>query len=210
MKKVWTIAIMILLAAGMAVAQEAPAQAPATPDPQSQPTPPPPGQRHIERREVRVMRGPDGEGNVMYRRMGMGQWWKDADLVKELGISDDQVQKIEQIFLDSRLKLVDLKGNLEKEEIRMEPMMQADTPNEQAILAQIDKIAAARAELEKANARMNLGIRRVLTADQWKKLQAKQQEMRPKFFRHFEMPAPPPGGPGGPAAPPAPPNPDED
>jgi hypothetical protein len=33
-------------------------------------------------------------------------------------------------------------------------------------------VAQARAELEKANARMLLGIRRVMTADQWQKLKA--------------------------------------
>jgi Spy/CpxP family protein refolding chaperone len=69
--------------------------------------------------------------------------------------------------------------------------MAADTPDEPKILAQIDKIAQARAELEKANARFLLGIRRVLTQDQWKKLQAE----RPR----------PEGGPGGPPNPPAPP-----
>ena len=41
----------------------------------------------------------------------------------------------------------------------MEPLMRADQPNETAILAQIDKIAQARAELEKANARFLLAIR---------------------------------------------------
>ena len=77
----------------------------------------------------------------------------------------------------------------------MEPLMAADTPDEPKILAQIDKIAQARAELEKANARFLLGIRRILTQEQWKKLRA-------------EMPRPE-GGPGhgyqgGPPNPPAP------
>ena len=41
----------------------------------------------------------------------------------------------------------------------MEPLMSADEPNDAAILAQIDKVAQARAELEKANARFLLAIR---------------------------------------------------
>jgi TonB family protein len=51
-------------------------------------------------------------------------------------------------------------------------------------VAQIDKIAQARAELEKANARMLLGIRRVMTADQWQKLKADpggQQSFAPRL-----------------------------
>ena len=54
----------------------------------------------------------------------------------------------------------------------MEPLVAAEQPDETKILTQIDRVAQARAELEKANARMLLGIRRTLTQDQWKKLQA--------------------------------------
>jgi len=46
-----------------------------------------------------------------------------------------------------------------------------DQPNESAILAQIDKVAQARAELEKANARYLLALRSKLTPEQWKQVQ---------------------------------------
>lgn len=203
MKRIWWMFLSLALLAGMALAQDpAPQPAPgtqagATPAPQASKRP-----RHIERREIRIERGPGG--NMMYfRRGGMGKWWKNADLVKELGISDAQVQQMEKIFQDNRLQLVDLKATLEKAEIQLEPMMSADNPNEQAVLAQIDRVAAARAELEKSNARMHLAIRRVLTADQWKKLQSKHAEMHgPMMMRHFELPAPPPDAPDAPMPPP--------
>ena len=70
----------------------------------------------------------------------------------------------------------------------LEPLMSADRPDEAQVLAQIDKVAQARAELEKSNARMLLGIRQVLTADQWKQL--KEQVPRPMVRQG-------PGGPGG-------------
>jgi Spy/CpxP family protein refolding chaperone len=92
-------------------------------------------------------------------------------MVQKLGINSDQQKKIEDIFQQQRLKLVDLDAALRKEEITLEPLMSADSPDETQILAQIDKVAQARAELEKANARFLFAIRRVLTPDQWKKLQ---------------------------------------
>jgi periplasmic protein CpxP/Spy len=67
---------------------------------------------------------------------------------------------------------MDLSAGVRKEETAMEPLLAADQPDEGKILAQIDRVAQARAELEKANARMLLGLRRVLTPDQWKTLQA--------------------------------------
>jgi periplasmic protein CpxP/Spy len=54
--------------------------------------------------------------------------------------------------------------------------MGADTPNDAAITAQIDKVVQARADLERANARFLLAIRDKLTVDQWKQIQGAQQE----------------------------------
>ena len=100
-----------------------------------------------------------------------GRWWNNPEMVQKLGLSADQQKRMDDIFQQNRLKLVDLHAAVQKEEITMEPLMSADQPDEARIVAQIDRVAQARAELEKANARFLLGIRRVLTADQYKKLQ---------------------------------------
>jgi Spy/CpxP family protein refolding chaperone len=142
--------------------------------------------------ERRVM-PPMGGGMGMHHGL-MGKWWKNSELVQQLGINDTQVQQIEKSFQDHRLQLIDLHAALEKQEALLEPMIEADRPDEAQVISQIDKIAQARAALEKSNAQMMLGIRRVLTPDQWKKLQAREQSPR-MFFRHFGPEGP--GGPGG-------------
>jgi Spy/CpxP family protein refolding chaperone len=58
-----------------------------------------------------------------------------------------------------------LHANLSKAELALEPLVRDDQPNESAILAQIDKVAQARAELEKANARYLLALRSKLTPE---------------------------------------------
>ena len=139
--------------------------------------------------------------------MAPGRWWKRAGVAKALALDDAQIQKIEQIFQDSRLKLVDLHATLQKDEIKLEPMIEADTPDENAVLAGIDRIAADRAALVKANARMAFAIRRVLNPEQWKKLRAmwRQRDRFPEpmggprggWQRHDGPPHHPPnGGPG--------------
>jgi len=107
----------------------------------------------------------------MERALPPGTWWRNPDMVQKLAINSDQQKKIEDIFQQQRLKLVDLDASLRKAEITLEPLMSSDSPDEANTLAQIDKVAQARAELEKANARFLFAIRRVLTSDQWKKLQ---------------------------------------
>jgi Spy/CpxP family protein refolding chaperone len=111
----------------------------------------------------------------MERALGdHGRWWNNPKVVERLKLTDDQRKAMDGILLEHREKLIDLRGALEKSELQMEPLMKEDQPNESAILAQIDKTAQARAELEKANARFLLAIRSKLTADQWKQMQAER------------------------------------
>ncbi len=118
-----------------------------------------------------------GPGMIGHGGMGMGmggRWWKNSELVKKLGLSDSQVQQIEKAFQDHRMQLIDLRATLEKQEAILQPLVDAERPDEAKVLAQIDKVAQARADLEKSNARMLLAIRRILTVDQWKQLQAQR------------------------------------
>jgi Spy/CpxP family protein refolding chaperone len=111
--------------------------------------------------------------------MGFGAWWKNSEIVSKLQLSDDQVKRIEQAYLGHRLKLVDLRADLEKQELQLGPLLEADQPDEQKVASQIDQITSARGRLEKENAMMMLAIRRVLTVDQWKKLQSLREGPRP-------------------------------
>ncbi len=126
----------------------------------------------------------------------LGKWWKNSEIVRELQLSEAQSNQIEQTFLEQRLKLIDLHAELEKQEARLQPLIEADQPDEAKVSAQIDQVLAARGRLEKANAMMMLAIRRVLTAEQWKKLQAIQQERERMQQRMMAPPPMPPRPPG--------------
>jgi len=103
---------------------------------------------------------------------GPGRWWNIPKIVERLKLTEEQRKGFDAILLEHRGKLIDLHANLEKAELEMESLMRDDQPNETKILAQIDKVAQARAELEKANARFLLAIRGKLTPEQWKLMQA--------------------------------------
>ena len=136
--------------------------------------------------------GPGGPGMGPGPGMGrgpMGKWWTNSALVQKLGLNDTQVQKIEKIFQDHRMQLIDLHAAVAKQEATLEPLVEAEHPNEAQITAQIDKIAQARANLEKSNAQMLLAIRQVLTVDQWKQLQNQHGMGRMPGRRGFGPPA---------------------
>ena len=103
------------------------------------------------------------------------RWWRQPHMVERLGLTADQQKKMDDVFQQSRVRLIDLTAAVDKEEALLEPLMAADQPDQSKIGAEIDRLANARAELEKANAHMLLNLRMVLTADQWRKLQQKEE-----------------------------------
>jgi hypothetical protein len=163
------------------------------------------GPKILTQRRVITSGGPETFGPVVNAEPGMalGAWWKNSEIVSKLQLSEEQVKKISQTFLDHKLKLIDLQADLEKQELRLQPLMDIDQPDDSRVGEQIDLITAARGRLEKENAMMMLAIRRWLSVDQWKKLKSLEDADvgRPNvlYFR---------GGPGmnipGPPAPPLP------
>ena len=189
------LASSLLLSGALAVAQQPPA-VPAPPD-----TPPPPP-------KARTMQGPkvardvhvftnEGPMTSGLRIGPPGMWWKNPDIAQKLSLTADQQKRMDDIFQQSRIQLIDLKANVEKQEVLLEPMLDANPPDTNKVLAQIDRVAQARADLEKAHAKMLLGIRGVLTADQWTKLQADRHERHDMMFRFKGPGHPDPMGPEG-------------
>ena len=107
-----------------------------------------------------------------------GTWWNNSEMVTRLNLTKDQQKKMDDIFQQFRLTLIDLNASLSKEELIMDPLIAAERLDEVKILAQIDRVAQARAELEKANSRMLLAIRQSLTMEQWTKIQSSPNTYR--------------------------------
>jgi Spy/CpxP family protein refolding chaperone len=169
-------------------------------------TPPPPPEAWIQRRVITT----GGPENATFMPLGspghgegLGAWWKNSEVVSKLQLSDEQVKKISQTFLDHKLKLIDLQADLEKQELRLQPLMDVDQPDESTVSAQIDLIAAARGRVEKENAMMMLDIRRRLSIEQRKKLKSLEAAEEAKhnviYFRGgpgINIQGPPPPLPG--------------
>jgi len=48
---------------------------------------------------------------------GMGRWWKNPQMVEKLGLTADQQKKMDDIFQQHRLKLIDVTAAVEREQV---------------------------------------------------------------------------------------------
>ena len=95
-----------------------------------------------------------------------GRWWDDKSFVKSLKLRPEQQTRMDAIFEQNRNALLSRHQSLQQAESQMEEISKAPAPDEDALFTQIDRVAKARAELEKAYTHMLLQIRKEMDSDQ--------------------------------------------
>lgn len=95
-----------------------------------------------------------------------GRWWDDKKTVRTLNLRPDQQHRMDDILAANKGTLLNLYSNLRHEEDRLTSMSREDLQDESKVFAGIDRVAQARADLEKANAHTLLQIRKELDGQQ--------------------------------------------
>src|SRR5690348_4786939 len=121
--------------------------------------------------------------------VGLGRWWTNPEIAGQVQLSDAQVQKLEQVTTQQRLAMIDAMASGMKALVLMQPLLDAPQFDEAAANQQLDALAATASRLIKEVGGGVLTTRKILTAEQWKKVQSLQQQ---RSVRPPVMPAPMP------------------
>ncbi|PJA26619.1 MAG: hypothetical protein CO189_09815 [candidate division Zixibacteria bacterium CG_4_9_14_3_um_filter_46_8] len=89
-----------------------------------------------------------------------------ARFADELNLTNDQLQKIEDIKADTHRKLIDGKAELEKAEMDMRDLWEKGIPTEKQVNAQIDRISTIKIGMEKIKASKRIEMLKTLTDSQ--------------------------------------------
>jgi Spy/CpxP family protein refolding chaperone len=99
------------------------------------------------------------------------RWWDDHGFAKSLKLRPEQQTRMDAIFEQNRGALLSGLNDVRQAETQLEQLSKSGSPDEAALFAQIDRVAQARAELEKANTHLLLQIRKEMDAEQIKRLE---------------------------------------
>ncbi len=123
--------------------------------------------------------GPMGPAPFGFERFGI--WWKNSRFVKELNLTDEQINRIDKIFVDTEKKIIDLRASCRKAELELKGL----EGKEAEYLKKIDEIYKLKAEIHKSIFLMANQIKKELTPEQLKKLEEIKTQIAQERKRHF-------------------------
>jgi Spy/CpxP family protein refolding chaperone len=104
---------------------------------------------------------------------GQGKWWQSDEYKRELRLTPEQSKKLEDVFQAAVPTLKSLKKALDQAESEFERLLERG--DDGSVMDQVERVEAARSELNKSHTLMMLKMKRVLTAEQWAKFNAMHQ-----------------------------------
>ncbi len=114
-------------------------------------------------------------------------WWN-SPVVEDIGLSQDQTNKIRTIVKSYRNRLFDARNNVQKAEAALEDVMNDDHIAPDSVKPLIDHLASARAESTRTVLAMDIELRSVLTLDQWRILVRRWEEVKAKRTNQLAIP----------------------
>jgi len=101
------------------------------------------------------------------------KWWMSDQYKRELSLTTDQSRRLEEVFQAALPTLRTQKKALDDADQQFQLMMQRG--NYSSVMEQVDHLEAARSNLNRTRAMMLVNMRKLLTTDQWIKLDAMHQ-----------------------------------
>lgn len=114
-------------------------------------------------------------------------WWN-SPVVSDLGLREEQSQKIRQIVRSYRSRLLDARNTTRKAEEDLDDLLNDSTVNADAARPVIERLSAARAASSHVFLEMSVQLRSVLTLEQWRTLIRRWDEVQKKRFNDTQAP----------------------
>lgn len=101
-----------------------------------------------------------------------GKWWRRPEIVQILNLAEEQQNKLETIFRVSLADLIDLRGEVEKQNITLRGDLDQAQLDRTAIRRDAQKLSDARGRLFERELMMLADMRGVLNEAQWNRMRS--------------------------------------
>ena len=99
-----------------------------------------------------------------------GKWWHSDRIEKRLSLSKAEKEALDQAYIDSRRKLIDLKSTMEREQFELETLLEEEALDETALMKQFQRLEGARADLSTERFNFLIQVRKTLGYERFQQI----------------------------------------
>ena len=99
-----------------------------------------------------------------------GRWWRSARVVKALNLTNNETQRLENAYRQSRRELIKKKSRVESEQFELQNLMDQPNIDEKAIRAQNRKLEKARSDLADEKFAFVIQVRKIIGHERFQRL----------------------------------------
>ena len=107
-----------------------------------------------------------------------GKWWRIPRLSERLNLSHEEKSQLDDLFVNSRRRLIDLKSAVERQRFELENLLEKETLDEKAVVDQFKKLEKARSDLSRERFHFLLEARKTLGFERYQQLTILFREFR--------------------------------
>ena len=122
---------------------------------------------------------------AMGRDMPLGKWWHNPRVSEQLNLSEEEKRQLDEMFIESRRKLIGLKSSVEREQFELQTLLESETLDEAAVMGQFKRLENARANLGTERFNLLLKVRKTIGFERFQRLKMFHQKMRRERIQHW-------------------------
>ncbi|UCD78122.1 MAG: periplasmic heavy metal sensor [Desulfobacterales bacterium] len=101
-----------------------------------------------------------------------GKWWYNPKIQKNLNLNQKEVDELDNLFADSRRRLIKLKSEVENEQFELDQLLGKKKVNDADVKKQFQKLEQARKNLANERLEFVIGVRNILGANRFQQLKS--------------------------------------
>lgn len=116
--------------------------------------------------------------DLMAQGMPPGKWWQRPEVIQELQLTNEQQNRLDEIFRNAANDLIDAKADVDKLQIAIRGELDRPQVRKAELLRIAAQLSAARGTLFERELTMLVDMRAVLTDQQWTRMRQHLDRMQ--------------------------------
>jgi len=107
-----------------------------------------------------------------------GKWWYNQKVVQNLNLTQAEVRQLDQLYVDSHRKLIELKNAVEREQFELDTLLEKKTVDDAKVREQFKRLERARTDLADERLSFVIRVREIIGAERFQELKTSYKKWR--------------------------------